>query len=267
MSKTRLRAGGGALRSLLMMVLLGVGIAASEPGFAATISLEPIKDNTLIESVDGSLSNGAGPAIFAGRTGQSSASIRRAVLAFDVVGSLPAGSVVDHVSLVLHRTGGSELPAVLSLYRLHSDWGEGSSSFDGGMGAPATSGDASWIHTFYDPDDPTDPEDLWDLAGGDFSVSPSASVFAVLGDEFRWASSGLVSDVQAWLDGSVSDFGWVLRGDESQSSSSVKFASREYEIIDHRPRLTIEYSVIPEPSTALLLGVGLGLLGARKPAS
>jgi hypothetical protein len=252
----------------LITVLLGVGLAASEPGFAATISLEPIKDNTLIESIDGSLSNGAGPAIFAGRTGQTSDSIRRAVLAFDVVGSLPAGSVVDHVSLVLHRTGGPEPLDGLSLHRLHSDWGEGSSYLDGAKGVAVTRGDASWLHTFYDPDDPTDPADRWDLAGGDFALSPSASVFAVSGGEFRWASSGLVSDVQAWLDGSIGDFGWILLGDESRSSSAVKFASREYdEIIDHRPRLTIEYTVIPEPSTALLLGLGLALLGARRPAS
>ena len=103
----------------------GSVLAASEPSFGATITLEPTKDNTLIESADGSLSNGAGPAVFAGRTGQSSNSIRRALLAFDVVGNLPAGSVIEHVSLVLHRTGWLELPAVLSLHRLFSDSGGG----------------------------------------------------------------------------------------------------------------------------------------------
>jgi hypothetical protein len=264
MSRTRVRATRAVIRSLAIAVLLGVGLAASEPGFGATITLEPTKDNTLIESADGSLSNGAGPAVFAGRTGQSSNSIRRALLAFDVVGNLPAGSVIERVSLVLHRTGGPELPDVLSLHRLHSDWGEGASSFGGGSGAPATSGDATWIHTFYDPGDPTDPDDRWDLAGGDFEIVPSASVFAVFGDEFRWASSGMVSDVEAWLDGSASDYGWILRGDESQSSSSVKLASREYEILDYRPSLTIDYSIIPEPSTALLVACGLVGLAVRR---
>ena len=74
----------------------------------------------------------------------------------------------------------------------------------------------------------------------------------------------MVSDVETWLDGSAGNYGWILRGDESQSGSSVKLASREYEILDHRPRLTIDYSIIPEPSTALLLCVGLALLGARR---
>jgi hypothetical protein len=268
MARARLKETRAVLRSLAIAALLGVGLAASEPGFGATITLEPIKDNTLIESADGSLSNGAGPALFAGRTGQSSNSIRRAVLAFDVMGNLPAGSVIESVSLVLHRTGGPELPEVLSLYRLSSDWGEGSSSFDGGSGAPSTRGDATWIHTFYDPDDPTDPDDRWSLAGGDFEVAPSASVFAVLGDEFRWASSGMVSDVEAWLDGSAHNYGWILRGDESQSSTSVKLASREYEILDYRPRLTIDYSIIPEPATSLLVACGLvGLAVKRRHAT
>jgi hypothetical protein len=264
MSRTRSRATRAVIRSLAIAVLLGGGLAASEPGFGATITLEPIKDNTLIESADGSLSNGAGPAFFAGRTGQSSNSIRRSLLAFDVVGNLPAGSVIEHVSLVLHRTGGPELPAVLSLHRLLSDWGEGSSSVDGAIGAPSTEGDATWIHTFYDPGDPTDPDDRWNLAGGDFEIVPSASVFSVLGDEFRWASSGMVSDVEVWLDGSAGDYGWILRGDESQSRSSVKLASREYEILDYRPSLTIDYTIIPEPSTALLVGLGLANLAVRR---
>ena len=86
-----------------------------------------------------------------------------------------------------------------------------------------------------------------------------------LGDEFRWASSGMVSDVEAWLEGSAGNYGWILLGDESQSGTSVKFASREYEILDYRPRLVIDYSIVPEPSTALLVACGLlGLAVIRR---
>ena len=72
----------------------------------------------------------------------------------------------------------------------------------------------------------------------------------------------------ARLDGSAGNYGWILRGDESQSSTSVKLASREYEILDYRPRLTIDYSVIPEPGTALLVACGLvGLAVKRRHAA
>ncbi len=67
---------------------------------ATTVTLEPVKDNTLIESSSGSVSNGAGTNFFSGRTGQPQGSaIRRAVIAFDVSGSIPAGSTITSVTL------------------------------------------------------------------------------------------------------------------------------------------------------------------------
>ena len=46
------------------LVITAVAIGAR----AETVELEPMKDNTLYETTDGSLSNGAGPGIFAGLT-------------------------------------------------------------------------------------------------------------------------------------------------------------------------------------------------------
>src|SRR5437762_12571116 len=74
------------------LTVLGVLLAATSPARADTANLAPLKDNTLYADTTGALSNGAGSAIFVGRTGNGD--IRRAVIAFDVAGALLPGSLV-----------------------------------------------------------------------------------------------------------------------------------------------------------------------------
>jgi hypothetical protein len=62
-----------------VLVFTGAHPAASE-----VVTLTAVRDNTLIESATGSLSNGAGTLLFTGRTAQSSGAVRRGILAFDV---------------------------------------------------------------------------------------------------------------------------------------------------------------------------------------
>ena len=71
------------------------GVAAFFAGGlrADTATLVASRDNTLYESSTGSLSNGSGTYLFAGRTDVSS-ELRRGLLYFDL-SSIPAGSNVE----------------------------------------------------------------------------------------------------------------------------------------------------------------------------
>ena len=84
-----------------------------QPCTNCTVTLEPDLDNTLYEYLGvGDFSNGKGNHIFAGRTnGQSNPppQSRRAVLRFDVAGSVPAGAMIDSVFLSVTVT--KALPA------------------------------------------------------------------------------------------------------------------------------------------------------------
>jgi hypothetical protein len=71
----------------------------SVPGRADVVTLAASRDNTLFEE-DGALSNGAGDHIFAGLTKDGVR--RRALIAFDVAGALPAGSTISAVTLRLY---------------------------------------------------------------------------------------------------------------------------------------------------------------------
>ncbi len=211
------------------------------PARAGVIELTPVKDNTLFESATGGVSNGAGNSIFAGTSGPFGGdTIRRGLLAFDVAGSLPADATITGADLTLYLMQASALgdPARYGLRRVLSDWGEGTSSSGGGGGAPATPGDATWLHTFF-------PDRFWSTPGGDFDGATSASqtVSTDLG-YYSWGSTPqLIGDVQSWLDDPGSNFGWVLAGvDETLGFTGLRFGSREAPAAQV-PVLRIEYEV------------------------
>jgi len=114
--------------------------------YAETVILTPSKDNSLYESADGSLSNGKGDFLFAGKT--RNGDIRRALLAFPITDSIPTGATINSVSLTLHLSKSVSSGESLSLHRMTRDWGEGNSNASGqeGGGTAAQTGDATWLH-------------------------------------------------------------------------------------------------------------------------
>lgn len=198
------------------------------------VRVEAQRDNTLIEDPTGSLSNGSGPAFFVGRTNQAQNSIRRGLLRFELEGVLPAGAVVASVHLLAHSSG-TNGQSEIGVYRLVQDWGEGSSSGSGGMGAPAQPGDATWLHTFH-------AQEFWRVPGA-MSRLARASALTTLKStgSVVWNGPGLKRDVEAWLRAPEQNFGWVLIGDELAPQTVARFDSRESSDPSSRPVLEITY--------------------------
>ncbi len=258
--------------SRLSSLLLLVSLSGWAHAGSTTVQIVSSKDNTLYEDPGGSLSSGAGTSVFAGRTGASAGgALRRAVLAFDVAGNIPQGSTIvsAQVDVFCSRSqGGSQ---TMSLHRVTADWGEGTSNAGnpGGSGAASTSGDATWIHTFFS-------SGLWASSGGDFDPAVSATTVVGLPDPYVFASAQLAADVQDMLDQPGLDFGWMMRGNEAATNTSKRFDSREVANPGSRPMLTVTYTpppVVPVPAQGprsvvlvswLVLG-GAWLL-ARRPA-
>lgn len=224
-------------------VAVGCLFAASTQ--AATATLSASKDNTLINDTAGSASNGTGN-LFIGKTGGAGPGALRGLLAFDIAAEVPAGSIVTDVQLTLDvlKQGGGSGSDDYSLHAVDQDWGEGTSFATGGGGAASTTGDATWIHTFFDLD-------TWTTPGGDFQNVPSATqTLEGLGLATWGSTDGLVADVQSWLDDPGSNFGWILIGNESANASAREFASRDAS--NNAPELLITFTPIPEPSSLLL---------------
>ena len=224
-----------ASKTLLTLVLAAAltGIA-SDLASAATISIMPSKDNTLYEfdPDDGDHSNGAGFHFFAGETAMSE--LRRGVLAFDIAGSIPHGSIITSVTLSMNMSRTiSETPRIVELHKLLADWGEGTSHAPGeeGDGAPATTNDATWRHRFFDTI-------FWAMEGGDFSATVTASQSVGPVGPYTWSSAQMVADVQSWVNNPAGNFGWLVLGDESAAGTTKRFDTRESA---SPPVLTIEY--------------------------
>ncbi len=211
------------------------------PGCTTTISLAPLKDNTLYEEPSGTLSNGKGIYLYAGATGVSG--LRRGLIAFDLSG-IPSGATITDATLSMYvsKSGPSSAAVDISLSKVLQDWGEGTSNAGapGGDGAPATPGDATWLHTFYD-------SDFWTNEGGDFSPTASASTaITTINTTYSWSGSGLLADLQSWVANPSSNFGWVIRANEDDLGSAKRLDSREH--ATHPPSLTITYQAPCTPT-------------------
>lgn len=229
--------------SLLFVSLQAVPFLSTAD--SQTVVIEAGADNTLYEDAGGSVSNGSGSIMLTGRINSEVDSIRRAVLYFDVAGSLPHGAVVEAVALRLYLGKGNGGAREVRVHRLLTDWGESASAVNGGgQGAPAEPGDATWEHTFY-------PDSTWGSDGGRYVGRVSAT--ELVGDDglsndipgpYVWESTDrLLDDVRRWLRNPAKNHGWVLVGDESVKQTAKRFVSRESNEEDLRPMLEVTYSM------------------------
>jgi hypothetical protein len=93
---------------------------------AVTVTLSPLKDNTLYEDPKGSLSNGHGIYLFTGLTGV--AGLRRGLIAFDL-SAIPTNATVTDASLSMFlSTPHAQTKSFnVSLHKALNAWGESAS--------------------------------------------------------------------------------------------------------------------------------------------
>ena len=218
-----------------MTILLAIAVS-NVANAQTTAKVGALKDNTLYFSSTGAFSNGAGEHFFAGATNTSD--IRRGLIAFNIASSVPAGATVTAVALTLHMSRSQPGTRIVQLRRVLADWGEGASNAlqEEGAGTTPATGDATWIHRFFNTS-------LWTTPGGDFSATISAT--SSIGDtgSYTWTSTAqMVGDVQGWLNTPANNFGWILIGAESTAAASKRFDAHEIATVAFRPSLSVTYT-------------------------
>ncbi len=196
--------------------------------------IEPSRNNT-IEDAETDKANGKGNHLFFGRTANQQNKVFRTLVYFDLSAlSADATIISAGFSFTLNRTL-VNTPTPVAVHRVLADWGEGDSRATGQEGnlADETSGDATWTHRFFDQDQ------LWNNAGGDYVVDPSGNQSISGEGDFTFSSQGILNDVNAWYNDPESNFGWIIIGDETKSSSAMRISSRHSD--QNRPRLVILY--------------------------
>jgi hypothetical protein len=218
-------------------VMLAAGPAfGGDPAPEVTV-LEAVADTSIFNT--GGTSNGIGTELYCGRTGGGGGgAIQRSPIRFDL-SSIPAGAtIVDaQLTLTLLQAGSGAGTETHTVHRITGAWGEAGSDAQGGTGAPALPGDATWAHRVF-------PDLAWLTEGGDFAAAPSATLAIgnTAGTEWTFTGPLLVADVADWVNGAASVDGWMLIGDEAVMGSGRRFGAREFADEAARPRLTVSWT-------------------------
>ncbi len=130
------------------------------------------------------------------------------------------------------------------------NWGEGTSNAalagrgGEGIGIQATTGDVSWFYTFF-------PTQKWTTPGGDFVAIASASTSVNGVGSYPWTGAGLTADVQQWLNSPVTNFGWIVTGNEASGDTSKEFDTKENTTATARPVLTVNFTPPSPPGLTI----------------
>jgi hypothetical protein len=230
------------LHAVLIAAALAAGALFIASARADTITLGANHDNTLYQDPMGSLSNGAGDGVYAGKSGQNL--VRRGLMSFSLTSGgpqgtgIPVGSTITAVTLTLRMSRTTAGATPVALHGTQAAWGE-AGSVGSGSGATAAPGDATWTYRFSNTSS-------WSVAGGDFRESASAVTSVADVGVYTWSTEEMVGDVQEWLNNPATNFGWTIVGDETTLATAKKFDSRESATPGAAPSLVVVYTA-PAP--------------------
>jgi len=200
----------------ILIFILGCLVTTSH---AATTNLTVVAD-TFLNS--GAPDDNAGGILHVAAGSDGNGGKRRSLFRFDV-GVVPAGSIITSATLRLNVVGVPFFGAVNStfdLFLLQAGWNEGANA-TANNGGLAVLGEATWNSRIQSVA-------AWTAAGGDYVLSATASCAVSNVGSYSWTGSGLVSNVQAWVDNPAQNNGWILISrSEATLRTARQFGSRE----------------------------------------
>ncbi len=226
-----------------------VAVLASMQVASAASLVVGVSDNTTIR-LD-TTNQGSSELLFAGDTTSTTNGLMRSVLAFDLSNPVLTGATINSATLtftVRNTDNGENATMTLNLHELTSSF---------------TNGGATWTSR--------DGTNDWTTPGGDFNASVLASftgnpTTVSPGDEVDFSGSGLTTAVEDSIGGTLNLL--MKSATENHTTQNLfRFASTRNTLGNPDypgPVLTIDYTPIPEPSAALLGGLGLLALLHRR---
>lgn len=259
-------------------------MAFGGPARAATIDIPAVQDATLFGASPANNNSSSGPGMFVGGDGQGNP--KRGLIEFDIPAFVPANATVTSasLSLVLGQVagsgggGGDQTPRTIRLFDVTTDWKGGTNGTTGfpgpgfggtGQGFAPNNGDVTWNFASFN----TVP---WNTpgGGGDFVATESADTLVSqnLNTAYVWGSTAqMVADVQGWLDGTLPNFGWLLKNDDETDRQTFRAfytaeGALEQNVPQFAPELTVDFTVpTPEPSSlGLIAFAAFSLLSLRR---
>ena len=237
---------------------------SSSTSFAGEVNqtLIAARDNTMYARSN-DFTNSKGKNLWTGLNAISR--YKRSAVYFDVAGSVPSEATITSAILRLHVDRSRfQLPTTMvGIYKLLKDWGEGETDAandpvcnpfcdEGGRGSLAQTGEMTRAQNFY-------AVSSWANLGGDFVASASDTRVVTSRSvqviepiaSVDWSSTQTVADVQSWLDGPSSNFGWILIDDEVSTLASRRYISKDSTINTFgHPKLILGYVTLTSTTTS-----------------
>src|SRR5215472_930517 len=194
-------------------------VGSGQLALADVVVIPALQDATLFGASPTNNNSSSGPGVFVGSDGMSNP--KRGLIEFNIPAFVPAGATITgaSLSLVLGQVAGADAtPRAIRLFDVTTNWAGGTNGTTGfpgpgfggtGQGFAPNPGDVTWNFSKFN----TIP---WNTpgGGGDFVSTESADTLVSqnLNTPYTWGSTAqMVADVQGWLDGTLSNFGWLLQ--------------------------------------------------------
>jgi glucose/arabinose dehydrogenase len=245
-------------RRLLTMVLIVLVSAWAQDVEAVTTNLPVIADTFINSALTG---NNAGAEGHVAAGSDASSQPRRGLFRFDL-SAIPPGSTVSSAMIKISVTGtppAGGLDSTFDIHRLTEEWAEGNKNGSGGPGgengAPASTGECTWLSKHHAVAEWRDPGAL-----GDFVAAASASTAVAGIGSYSWTGTSVVADVQYWVNNPSRNYGCLLKTQsEGGAKTARQFGSREsasgasLEVVFDPPLLTPPTIVSLTVSNALAM--------------
>jgi hypothetical protein len=152
--------------------------------------------------------------------------VRRTLVQFDL-SSLPGAACVDSARLKLRLTAVQNAPRTFAVHRLTQSWTEGTGAANSGV---------TWTRR--------DGVVGWTAPGGDFASGATASTSTGTTNNvfLQW---DVTPDVAAFIAGTATNDGWLVKDANEGSGNEFRFASRETSTVANRPHLEITFRSCP----------------------
>lgn len=166
---------------------------------------------------------------------------RTGLLKFDV-SSIPSTATVSNATLTLHHNGWANdgYGPDISVHRACKPWLEGEATYNRWDNANSKEWGSSGANSSSNPctDNSND-------GSGDDRDSVAEDTVAIQ----TWTSSGagdhtwdVTSLVQDWVDGTINNYGMVIRGSDDNEDKIITYDSSEHATTANRPELTVTYT-------------------------
>src|SRR3989338_2496935 len=145
---------------------------------------------------------------------------RRGLVQFDL-SVIPTGAMISSASLDLREATTYGSTRTIALHRVTRSWVES---------------EATWNRAVTGTN--------WTTVGGDFSSTATATASLSWDGILGWNSWNVATDVQAFVNGTQQNYGWLIKDNSEDSSQAYWFfhSKDEADHNEYRPRLIVTYT-------------------------